>query len=153
MSKNFLLEYIWLDGYETTNLRSKVKVLSLDTTVPTVADCPESYFDGFSTKQAPGGKSECLLQPVRLYKWAENHYFVLCEVLDADGNTHISNKRALLREHAEVFQKAKSGGDLSKNILLPKIFNHSVFQREDILDLKDSTTVVSEEIKFEVVSW
>ena len=40
MSKNVLLEYIWLDGYATANLRSKVKVIALDADIPTLADCP-----------------------------------------------------------------------------------------------------------------
>lgn len=122
MSKNFLLEYIWLDGYETANLRSKVKVEQLDADVPTVADCPEWNFDGSSTQQAPGSNSECLLKPVRLYKWSDNHYFVLCEVLSADGTIHPSNKRALLREHTKAFEKAKFWWGFEQEYFITKDF-------------------------------
>ena len=78
--KNVLLEYIWLDGYKTANMRSKVKAKQITTDTPTLDDCPIWNFDGSSTLQAPGNNSECLLNPVRVYAWKENHYFVLCEV-------------------------------------------------------------------------
>jgi len=65
-----LFEYIWLDGYSTKNLRSKVKVLEAD---PALEDYPVSTlpiwnFDGSSTEQAPGEASECLLKPARVYQ-------------------------------------------------------------------------------------
>ena len=87
MSKNVLLEYIWLDGYETANLRSKVKVIALDADEPTLRDCPVWNFDGSSTEQAPE-QFRVSSEPVRIYRWSDNHYFVLCEVLDAEGNFH-----------------------------------------------------------------
>ena len=122
MSKNVLLEYIWLDGYETANLRSKVKVISLDAGAPALGDCPVWNFDGSSTEQAPGDNSECLLDPVRIYRWSDNHYFVLCEVLDADGNFHESNKRALLRKHTESFQAAKFWWGFEQEYFITKDF-------------------------------
>ena len=68
---NVLLEYIWLDGYTSPNLRSKVKVLQSDEAFePKPENCPMWNFDGSSTQQAPGGSSECLLKPVRVYRWA-----------------------------------------------------------------------------------
>lgn len=91
-TKHTFLEYIWLDGYKTPNLRSKVKVIkNWD------GNCPDWNFDGSSTKQAPGNNSECLLKPVRTYQWDKNHYFVLCEVENLDGSPHKSNYRAKLR--------------------------------------------------------
>lgn len=45
-------EYIWLDGYQPEpSMRSKVK--ATDASTP-----PEWSFDGSSTKQAEGGKSD-----------------------------------------------------------------------------------------------
>ena len=53
-------EYVWLDGYRPTqSLRSKVKV---DDMLIMWA------FDGSSTQQATGSKSDCLLNPVAEYK-------------------------------------------------------------------------------------
>mgnify|MGYP006963486800 CR=1 FL=1 len=45
--KNIILEYIWLDGYETPNLRSKVKVIRKEDSV-SLDDCPTWNFDGSS---------------------------------------------------------------------------------------------------------
>ena len=70
--KNILLEYIWLDGYETANLRSKVKVVKTNIDNYSVENCPVWNFDGSSTLQAEGHSSECLLQPVRIYKWEKD---------------------------------------------------------------------------------
>ena len=53
-------EYIWVDGTEpTAKLRSKTKILADD-----VRELPIWGFDGSSTNQAPGDKSDCVLQPV-----------------------------------------------------------------------------------------
>lgn len=98
MSDKVWLEYIWLDGYETPNLRSKVKVMDLDDTFPNPEDLPVWNFDGSSTHQAPGDSSECLLKPVRCYNDGTNTVYVLCEVMNTDGSPHSSNKRATLRE-------------------------------------------------------
>ena len=102
-----LLEYVWLDGYRTPNLRSKVKVINHDEKrEPQVSDCPIWNFDGSSTQQAPGNESECLLEPVRLYKWAENHYLVMTEVMNSDHTPHKTNRRADLRQQQATFDKA-----------------------------------------------
>ena len=103
---NLLLEYVWLDGYETANLRSKVKVLPFEKNgAPEVSDCPQWNFDGSSTKQAPGHASECMLQPVRVYPFKENHYLVLCEVMKEDGTPVDGNNRANLRQHQAAFEQ------------------------------------------------
>ena len=96
--ENIVLEYVWLDGYSTQNLRSKVKVLHTDKLKISLGDIPVWNFDGSSTRQAPGNASECLLSPVRLYSLTVGHYYVLCEVLNSDGSPHTSNARSLLRE-------------------------------------------------------
>ena len=57
------LEYIWLDGYEPTqNMRSKTMVRNNFS--GELEDCPQWMFDGSSTRQAEGGASDCLLDPV-----------------------------------------------------------------------------------------
>ena len=69
-----LLEYVWLDGYKTPNLRSKIKVInvykdahknSLNPTGGWDGVAPDWNFDGSSTRQAPGDNSERILKPVR----------------------------------------------------------------------------------------
>ena len=98
-------EYIWLDGYKPEpNLRSKTKILESEKfqnpEKPTLEDLPLWSFDGSSTKQATGDKSDCLLKPVRLVNDPERKsaYLVMCEVLNADGTPHVSNTRALIEE-------------------------------------------------------
>lgn len=97
------LEYIWLDGYEPEpNLRSKIKTLFLESPSIEVKDIPEWNFDGSSTKQADGSKSDCILKPVQVYLTKKTSEYptayVFCEVMNPDGTPHESNKRALLEE-------------------------------------------------------
>lgn len=112
-----LLEYVWLDGYETQNLRSKIKVidkdkLTWDNDELDVKSLPVWNFDGSSTKQAPGGSSECHLVPVRGYEENDQRYLVMCEVYQTvitnkdgtfyDGIPHASNQRAHLRGYTHL---------------------------------------------------
>ena len=95
-------EYIWIDGTEpTAKLRSKTKVLQDG------AELPIWGFDGSSTNQAPGDKSDCVLQPVFScpdpIRGGDN-VLVLCEVLYTDMTPHISNTRATC---VEVVNKYK----------------------------------------------
>ena len=49
-------EYIWIDGTEpTAKLRSKTKI------IPDGAELPVWGFDGSSTNQATGDRSDCVL--------------------------------------------------------------------------------------------
>jgi glutamine synthetase len=90
-----LLEYVWLDAFD--NLRSKIKIFNLYKTLFTIDDCPKWNFDGSSTGQAEGHKSDVILNPVRLYKnpFYKNmeSYLVLCECLNPDLTPHETNKR------------------------------------------------------------
>jgi glutamine synthetase len=95
-------EYIWIDGTEpTAKLRSKTKILSDG------AELPIWGFDGSSTNQAPGDKSDCVLQPVFScpdpIRGGDN-LLVLCEVLYTDMTPHISNTRSAC---VEVVNKYK----------------------------------------------
>lgn len=101
-------EYIWLDGYDVQNIRSKVKYIKdTDSSVVMVEDLPEWNFDGSSTKQAHGDSSDCVLKPVRIIPngWDNSHVLVLCEVYNADGTVHESNTRAKLRELEDLYTK------------------------------------------------
>ena len=93
-------EYIWIDGTEPTQLlRSKTTILPAGTT-----EMPEWGFDGSSTNQATGDRSDCILKPVFVCPdpiRGGEHKIVLCEVFDYAGNPHESNYRAPLRAVAE----------------------------------------------------
>src|SRR5688572_20117824 len=90
-------EYIWMDGTQPTQkLRSKTKVLEIDE-VKKIEDIPRWGFDGSSTNQATGDRSDCALHPASFYNdpirgWP--HILVMCEVFLADGKTpHPTNTR------------------------------------------------------------
>ena len=86
-------EYIWLDGSEPQQLRSKTKIVNESIGLD---NNPEHYsmwsFDGSSTLQARSGKGEntdCLLKPVFVVNdpfRGHTHKLVLCEVLNPDGS-------------------------------------------------------------------
>ncbi|HEX8805152.1 MAG TPA: glutamine synthetase [Acidimicrobiales bacterium] len=95
-------EYIWIDGTEpTAKLRSKTKI------VADGAELPIWGFDGSSTNQAPGDRSDCVLQPV--FSCPDpirggDDVLVLCEVLNTDMTPHPSNTRAACAEIATKFK-------------------------------------------------
>ena len=99
-------EYIWIDGTEpTARLRSKTKVLADG------ADLPIWGFDGSSTNQAPGDKSDCVLRPV--FSCPDPlrggpHKLVMCDVLYTDMTPHVTNMRAKLVPIAEKFAGQES---------------------------------------------
>ena len=99
-------EYIWIDGNNpTAKLRSKTRIIYEE--VNSVDDLPEWGFDGSSTMQADGHFSDCLLRPVSYFSdplRGGNDILVMCEVFNADGTVHTSNKRAKLRELADKFK-------------------------------------------------
>jgi glutamine synthetase len=107
--KQIKLEYIWLDGYTPEpNLRSKTKILVDEEFIGDQLDLhhlPKWSFDGSSTKQAEGSKSDCALNPVRIYPdpLRKNGYLVLCEVLNPDDTPHVSNKRSLMNNNIDYW--------------------------------------------------
>ncbi len=109
MSK-IMAEYIWLDGKKpTAKLRSKTKIL--EENVDGLADLPEWGFDGSSTEQAVGHFSDCLLRPVYYTRdpiRGGDNILVLCEVFNADGTVHESNKRAKLVNLAQKFSSEEA---------------------------------------------
>ena len=115
------LEYLWLDGYETPNIRSKAKYIDFDSSTFgfssgeefQLENVPEWGFDGSSTEQADGGDSDCILKPVSIYRnsientFSGDSYIVLCEVMNRDGTPHSSNTRSKLRDIAEESEELK----------------------------------------------
>ncbi|MGV3758569.1 MAG: glutamine synthetase [Actinomycetota bacterium] len=100
----FKAEYIWIDGTEpTAKLRSKTKIVE-DGVKP--GDLPIWGFDGSSTNQAPGDKSDCVLKPVFScpdpIRGGDN-LLVLCEVLYIDMTPHVTNTRSRCVEVAERY--------------------------------------------------
>ena len=97
-------EYIWIDGQKpTAKLRSKTKVIN---PVKSLKDIPDWGFDGSSTQQATGHFSDLQLRPVRFVQdplHRDGDLLVMCEVLNADGTVHESNKRGRLRQIAEKY--------------------------------------------------
>jgi glutamine synthetase len=95
-------EYLWLDGNETQELRSKTRVLNVsseeETWTLSLKDLPVWGFDGSSTGQADTEDSDLVLRPVFacLDSNRENGVLVLCDVLNTDMTPHESNYRAKL---------------------------------------------------------
>jgi len=98
---SYQAEYIWIDGTEPTRkLRSKTKIVA-DGKKP-----PLWGFDGSSTNQATGKKSDLGLQPVFTCPdplRGPNDVLVMCEVLNQDMTPHATNTRAHAVEVAQRF--------------------------------------------------
>ena len=131
------LEYVWLDGYKPEpNLRSKVKIVNYDSIKGKRDqwDFPMWNFDGSSTNQAYTGNSDRLLKPVRHYMTdLQNTIYVLCEVLNPDGEPHETNQRAKLKEEEEDLwfgfeQEYFIREEINGNVLGHK--RHNLFQGE-----------------------
>lgn len=101
MANIAIAEYIWMDGaVPTRTIRSKARIIPNLKNNPKPEDFPEWSFDGSSTNQATGDKSDCELKPVCVVKdpiRGEGNYLVMCEVFNADGTPHESNSREQLR--------------------------------------------------------
>ena len=114
MNKVFL-EYVWLDGNNPQNLRSKTKVVDKTEILEMEGNPKQGYaksyplwsFDGSSTNQSGEEKygfkgTDCILKPVYVVDdpfRGKQHKLVLCEVFNPDGVTpHKTNTRAKLRE-------------------------------------------------------
>ena len=99
------LEYIWLDGYQPTQtLRGKTKI-EQDFSGK-LEDCKLWSFDGSSTMQSSGGKSDLLLKPVFICPDPDrlgNSYIVMCEVLNSDKTPHRTNGRSTILDDGDDF--------------------------------------------------
>jgi glutamine synthetase len=98
----FFAEYIWLDGASPTKmLRCKARVLKRNSASEvTIENFPQWNFDGSSTYQSPGHKSDLVLRPVSFVKDPTRpgeNYLVMCEVFEQDGQVVPTNSRSVLR--------------------------------------------------------
>lgn len=97
-------EYIWIDGTEPVPyMRSKTKILHLPDKF-SINDIPDWQFDGSSTKQATGDRSDCILHPVNYVTDPMEDggdILVMCEVFSEKDVPHPSNTRARLRATLE----------------------------------------------------
>lgn len=96
-------EYIWVDGTQPSPLlRSKTKIM------PDGKEPPIWGFDGSSTEQATGDKSDCVLKPVWVcpdpIRGGDN-VLVMCEVLLVDMKPHPTNTRAACEKVAKKYAK------------------------------------------------
>jgi glutamine synthetase len=102
----YKLEYIWLDGKQPIpELRGKTTIKEF-AEPPALADLPLWGFDGSSTMQAEGSKSDCILKPVAFYPDAGrtgNSYIVLSEVMHPDGTPHSTNMRATAPDDPDMW--------------------------------------------------
>ena len=109
----YKLEYIWLDGKKPIpELRGKTQLKTFEKP-PTLADLPLWGFDGSSTMQAEGSKSDCILKPVALYPDAsrKDAYLVLSEVMHP-------GRHPALHQHARHHRgRPRSLGRLRAGIL------------------------------------
>ena len=99
-------EYLWIDGAcPTQEIRSKTRIIRVSADQKINITCfPEWNYDGSSTYQAPGDRSDMVLRPVNLVRdplRKNNNYLVMCEVFDAEGKPHSTNHRAKLRHEME----------------------------------------------------
>jgi len=99
------LEYLWLDGCNPTQIRSKTKIVKYFGREG--GEAPVWGFDGSSTEQAEGNNSDCVLKPVRIYpnplesSTYQQGSIVLCEVWNVDDTPHPTNTRRELEELLE----------------------------------------------------
>jgi len=106
------LEYVWLDGHETKNLRSKVRYeeWTMDSSSGNLSreevldKIPDWSFDGSSTKQSDTSNSDIILKPVKVYhnplEISEElpSFLILCETYDNNGLPHKTNTRNKLEK-------------------------------------------------------
>ncbi len=116
-------EYIWIDGAEPTRqVRSKTKVLQ-DGEEPGIWG-----YDGSSTNQATGDKSDVVLKPVFTCPdpiRKDNNLLVLCEThLAEDMSPHPSNTRAAARETLERWAAEEPLFGLEQEYTMLDPYNH-----------------------------
>lgn len=107
------LEYIWLDGAKTQQLRAKTKIIKSEWNTEDLLNqyksgnlmAPNWNFDGSSTYQAETSKSELILVPKNYFinPFSKDSILVICEVYNTDGTPHESNTRAKMIDTLEKY--------------------------------------------------
>ena len=125
-------EYIWLDGYQPTPLlRSKTKILHDEVTEP-----PIWGFDGSSTEQATGDKSDCVLKPVfhcpDPLRGGHNR-LVMCEVMHVSGRPHfwLTTQAPIPRATPFGFESDRAAFVGHSHLVRPERYAEAWLARED----------------------
>jgi glutamine synthetase len=94
--KQFVVEYIWVGGHN--ELRSKIRILyisehkyKLNNSCIKLIDIPDWNYDGSSTNQATGVKSEIIIKPKAIF--GTNHMYVICDTYTPDDEPLFNNYR------------------------------------------------------------
>ncbi len=111
----------WMARSLLRNCEAKTRILELNNNGKTgIHDFPEWSYDGSSTYQAPGDKSDLVLRPCNFVSdpiRGAGNYLVMCEVFHVDGKPVPSNTRAPLRLMLESSTRDLAfGWVMSKNI-------------------------------------
>lgn len=114
------LEYVWLDGNNPQQLRSKTKIVKLEGRLENIfvsykkgeTSAPTWNFDGSSTNQASTDKSELLLKPVNYFldPFRKDGIIVMCEVMNVDGTPHKTNTRSNMVELVNKYDDKSNMG-------------------------------------------
>jgi len=100
------IEYVWLNGQEPAELRSKTRVI--EHKVVELSDIPDWEVAGPSSQGIERQSSEYKLKPVFFVSdplRGPSHVIVLCEVFNQDGTSHSTNARALLRPFVAKYEE------------------------------------------------
>lgn len=121
------LEFIWLDGNNPQQLRSKTKIINKAPNLFNINQIKGNLlskmsdelisdwnFDGSSVKMAPVNNSELILRPCNIFKdpLRQDSLLILCEVFNIDGTPHKTNTRAKLRDVLKYDQHIWIGMEL-----------------------------------------
>lgn len=98
------LEYIWIDAYGKTRSKTKIMHNTKITEKDDILNIPVWTFDGSSTGQSDGPRSDLIIKPIKLYRDPFRIYkndtdicytalLVLCEVYDENNVPHCTNNR------------------------------------------------------------
>lgn len=89
-----IVEYVWLGG--KSELRSKGRVLTLDSSKNLLNQLPDWNYDGSSTGQASGSDSEVIIKPRAVFKdpfRGNQNYLVMCDTYKPNGTPIENNHR------------------------------------------------------------
>ena len=93
--KKNIIDYVWVGG--NGQLRSKIRVVESRTQeCIKLDDIPDWNYDGSSTNQATGTKSEIIIKPRSVFKdpWTpRGSYMVICDTYTPDGEPLFNNTR------------------------------------------------------------
>lgn len=127
------LEYIWLDGSKTQQIRSKTKIIKSDFATEDLLrqykkgtkSAPFWNYDGSSTYQAETSNSELLLYPKNYFlnPFTKNSIIVLCDVYNTDGTPHATNTRTKMMEALDKYDDETNWGWEQEYFIFSKTTN------------------------------